>query len=240
MAQQCPSCVASFPGERTSLSVLGPLQQPGPGPAAEAPQRRARASQRPTTLPLLNSGQDSVGFLRKQSGLVFWGPQEGKSSGCEGPPAPRSPGLGGGSDLMRLVCGLSTLRLFKASLKISGCCYYTSEEEEMLAWRSQPGELLRSCCSRGWMGACTASERMGAQGRMVCRGSCGGRGGPRVDGREAAGSRCWQRCDVIWHWGYGGHMLMLSSHQARKPSAGKMLWEKGLYFPGNTFPPYIT
>lgn len=141
---------------------------------------------------------------------------------------------------MRLVCGLSTLRLFKASLKISGCCYYTSEEEEMLAWRSQPGELLRSCCSRGWMGACTASERMGAQGRMVCRGSCGGRGGPRVDGREAAGSRCWQRCDVIWHWGYGGHMLMLSSHQARKPSAGKMLWEKGLYFPGNTFPPYIT
>lgn len=37
----------------------------------------------------------------------------------------------------------------------------------MLAWRSQPGELLCSC-SWGWMGTCMASENMRAQGRMVC------------------------------------------------------------------------
>lgn len=58
-------------------------------------------------------------------------------------------GLG---DLMRLVCGLSTLRLFKADLKISGWCYYTSEEEETtLAWRSRSlrGELLCGC---SWAG----------------------------------------------------------------------------------------
>lgn len=85
-----------------------------------------------------------------------------------GPPTSpaRSPGfVWGGSDLMRLVCGLSTLRLFKASLKISGCRYYMSEEEEMLAWRSQPGELFCNC-SWGLMGVRKASERRGAQGRL--------------------------------------------------------------------------
>lgn len=85
---------------------------------------------------------------------------------------------------MRLVCGLSTLRLFKASLKISGCCYYTSEEEEMLAWRSQPGELLCSC-SWGLMGTRKASERRGAQGRLGIPAIVG----PGVDGPEEEGSR---------------------------------------------------
>ena len=67
-------------------------------------------------------------------GLVSWG-QERRSWGCGAHllsgSAITSVGPG---DLTRLVCGLSTLRLFKADLKISGWCYYTSEEET-LAWR---------------------------------------------------------------------------------------------------------
>lgn len=98
-------------------------------------------------------------------------------------------GVGGvGSDLMRLVCGLRTLRLFKASLKISGCCYYMSKEEEMLAWRSQPGELLCSH-SGGWTSARTASECKGCTRED---GVPGDHVGPGVDGREEAGPGCQQ------------------------------------------------
>lgn len=81
-------------------------------------------------------------------------------------------GLG---DLMRLVCGLSTLRLFKADLKISGWCYYTSKEEEAtgLAFEGSycvaaPG-LARSTCRDG----------LGAPERLVCLA-----GHVRRDGQE--------------------------------------------------------
>lgn len=121
---------------------------------AEAPQQCAHTSQRPTAVPLLNSGQVSVGFLRKQSGLVSWGPKEGKSSGCEGPPASCSLGFGGGgSDLMRLVCGFSTLRLFKASLKISGCCYYMSRRRKCWPGAHSQGSYYVAAPGAGWVHA---------------------------------------------------------------------------------------
>lgn len=94
-------------------------------------------------------------------------------------------------DLTRLVCGLSTLRLFKAHLKISGWCYYTSEGEV------QPGARSEGCycvaARLGWPGARTVSKH---KGWLVCLED---HVGSRVDRREDMGPRCQHLCDIIWH-----------------------------------------
>lgn len=85
---------------------------------------------------------------------------------------------------------------FQSHLKISGWCYYTSEEEETLVWRLLQGELLYSC-SWGCTGALVWPPRMRAAG--VLGGSCGARGGQQGKSRTQAPAM--MRCNLALRLG---------------------------------------
>lgn len=113
---------------------------------------------------------------------------------------------------MRLVCGLSTLQLFKADLKISGWCYYTSEEEETtLAWPSR-GAIVWLLL--GWPGALAGMASTHQSGWCAC-GSCETGGGQ--EGGSGNRVPAVMRCNLAL--GLGRPHVYAIAHQARKPVA---------------------
>lgn len=121
-------------------------------PAAEVPRNGHSYPKEPQSS-LLKLGAGLHGNFQHSSqaprpGDSLWEASSGHPGSfwlCNYPINVQARAAPGPCDLTRLVCSWSTLRLFKAHLKISGRCYYTSEEEMRPGASSQPRGPLCGC-----------------------------------------------------------------------------------------------